>query len=115
VVSNCRIDCTVGPASGTRSGSLAGYRGWGEFKAHGLSRYAELRNTGDSLWDAAQASFRIHGELHNNLRITWGKALLQWTPSPEEALRTMIDLNHRYALDGSDPNSIGGILWCLYS
>ena len=25
----------------------------------------------------------------------------------------MIDLNHRYALDGSDPNSYGGLLWCL--
>jgi predicted NAD/FAD-dependent oxidoreductase len=25
----------------------------------------------------------------------------------------MIDLNHRYALDGSDANSYGGLLWCL--
>ena len=25
----------------------------------------------------------------------------------------MIDLNHRYALDGNDPNSYGGLLWCL--
>ncbi len=69
--------------------------------------------TGDKLWDAAQASLLIHGELHNNLRMTWGKALLQWTRSPQEALNTMIDLNHRFALDGSDPNSYGGILWCL--
>lgn len=72
-----------------------------------------MGDTGDPLWDAAQASLRIHGELHNNLRMTWGKALLQWTRSPEVALATMIDLNHRYALDGSDPNSYGGILWCL--
>ena len=70
-------------------------------------------NTGDPLWDAAQKSLLIHGELHNNLRMTWGKAILQWTRSPEEALQMMIDLNHRYALDGSDPNSYGGILWCL--
>jgi len=69
--------------------------------------------TGDPLWDAAQKSLLIHGELHNNLRMTWGKAILQWTRSPEEALQMMIDLNHRYALDGSDPNSYGGILWCL--
>lgn len=69
--------------------------------------------TGDPLWDAAQQSLMIHGELHNNLRMTWGKALLQWTPSPEAALQTMIELNHRFALDGSDPNSYGGILWCL--
>ena len=25
----------------------------------------------------------------------------------------MIDLNHRFALDGNDPNSYGGLLWCL--
>jgi photolyase PhrII len=69
--------------------------------------------TGDRLWDAAQRSLLIHGELHNNLRMTWGKALLSWTHTPDDALRLMIALNHRYALDGSDPNSYGGILWCL--
>ncbi|MBR9985906.1 MAG: NAD(P)-binding protein, partial [Desulfosarcina sp.] len=69
--------------------------------------------TGDPLWDAAQKSLLIHGELHNNLRMTWGKALLQWTRTPQEALQRMIDLNHRFALDGGDPNSYAGILWCL--
>lgn len=69
--------------------------------------------TGDPLWDAAQRSLLNHGELHNNLRMTWGKALLQWTRTPQEALRMMLDLNHRFALDGSDPNSYAGILWCL--
>lgn len=69
--------------------------------------------SGDRLWDAAQASLRIHGELHNNLRMTWGKAILPWTPDPETALERLIDLNHRYALDGRDPNSYGGLLWCL--
>lgn len=69
--------------------------------------------TGDPLWNAAQQSLLIHGELHNNVRMTWGKAVLSWTRSPQEALSLLIDLNHRYALDGSDPNSYGGILWCL--
>jgi predicted NAD/FAD-dependent oxidoreductase len=69
--------------------------------------------TGDPLWDAAQRSLLIHGELHNNVRMTWGKALLNWTRDAESALRVIIDLNHRYALDGSDPASFGGILWCL--
>lgn len=69
--------------------------------------------TGDPLWNAAQRSLLIHGELHNNVRMTWGKAVLSWTRSPQEALATLLDLNHRYALDGSDPNSYGGILWCL--
>lgn len=69
--------------------------------------------TGVNLWDAAQRSLLAQGELHNNVRMTWGKAILCWTASPADALRMLIDLNHRYALDGSDPNSYGGLLWCL--
>ena len=69
--------------------------------------------TADPLWNLAQQSLRIHGELHNNVRMTWGKAVLQWTDSPQQALDMLLDLNHRYALDGSDPNSYAGILWCL--
>jgi photolyase PhrII len=69
--------------------------------------------TGHPLWDLAQRSLLRRGELHNNLRMTWGKAFLPWTHSATRALRLMIDLNHRFALDGSDPNSYGGLLWCL--
>ncbi|MFW5681081.1 MAG: FAD-dependent oxidoreductase, partial [Pseudomonadota bacterium] len=69
--------------------------------------------TGDGLWDAAQTSLVVHGELHNNLRMTWGKAIPTWSASPQQALRRLIDLNHRYALDGRDANSYGGLLWCL--
>jgi hypothetical protein len=69
--------------------------------------------TGDALWDAAQQSLLMHGELHNNVRMTWGKAILNWTPDARSALATIVDLNHRYALDGQDPASFGGILWCL--
>jgi len=69
--------------------------------------------TGDRLWDAAQTSLLVHGELHNNLRMTWGKALVPWAATPETALAHLVDLNHRYALDGRDPNSYGGLLWCL--
>ncbi len=69
--------------------------------------------TGNPLWDLAQRSLIRHGELHNNLRMTWGKAILPWTHSARRAMKLMIDLNHRFALDGSDPNSYGGLLWCL--
>ena len=69
--------------------------------------------TGDWLWDAAQKSLLMQGELHNNVRMTWGKQFLHWTRDAESALQRMIDLNHRYALDGRDPSSYGGLLWCL--
>ena len=69
--------------------------------------------SGDEIWDLAQTSLRIHGELHNNLRMTWAKAVPAWRPDPQAALDTLVELNNRYALDGSDPNSYAGLLWCL--
>jgi photolyase PhrII len=69
--------------------------------------------TGDGFWDAMQRSLVKHGELHNNLRMTWAKALIPWTETAAEALELAIDLNHRFALDGRDPASYGGILWCF--
>ena len=51
--------------------------------------------------------------LHNNLRMSWGKQILPWSPDGAQALARLIDLNHRYALDGRDPSSYGGLLWCL--
>lgn len=69
--------------------------------------------TGDPFWNAAQQSLLMQGELHNNVRMTWGKAILNWCESPQRALALLVDLNHRYALDGRDPASYGGLLWCL--
>jgi len=69
--------------------------------------------TSDALWNAAQCSLTIHGALHNNVRMTWGKQLLCWARSPAHALELLFDLNDRYALDGQDPNSVTGVLWCL--
>jgi deoxyribodipyrimidine photo-lyase len=43
----------------------------------------------------------------------WGKKILEWTASPEDALEIMIELNNKYALDGRDPNSYSGIFWIL--
>jgi len=53
------------------------------------------------------------GRIHNYLRMLWGKKILEWSSSPEEALATMIELNNKYALDGRNPNSYSGIFWCL--
>lgn len=69
--------------------------------------------TGDALWDAAQRALRETGELHNNVRMTWGKAILLWSRDAADAWHKLVDLNHRFALDGRDPASYGGLLWCL--
>ena len=69
--------------------------------------------THDPLWNAAQTQLLREGRLHNYLRMLWGKKILEWSPSPREALATMVELNNRYALDGRDPNSYSGIFWVL--
>jgi len=71
----------------------------------------EHARTHDALWNACQRSLLRDGELHNYLRMLWGKAVLQWTSTPQEALRVLEHLNHKYALDGRDPSSYGGIFW----
>jgi deoxyribodipyrimidine photo-lyase len=69
--------------------------------------------THDRLWNAAQMQLVREGRIHNYLRMLWGKKILEWTTSPQEALAVMIELNNKYALDGRDPNSYSGISWVL--
>ncbi len=73
----------------------------------------EAANTHDEVWNAAQRQLVEEGRIHNYLRMLWGKKILEWTSSPQEALDIMIHLNNKYALDGRDPNSYSGIFWCL--
>ncbi|MGO9120111.1 MAG: deoxyribodipyrimidine photolyase [Desulfomonilaceae bacterium] len=73
----------------------------------------ENADTHDPIWNAAQTQLKREGRLHNYLRMLWGKKILEWTRSPEEALDVMIQLNNKYALDGRDPNSYTGIFWTL--
>jgi len=73
----------------------------------------EKSQTHDEVWNAAQRELVQTGRMHNYLRMLWGKKILEWSPSPMEALENMIHLNNKYALDGRDPNSYSGIFWVL--
>jgi deoxyribodipyrimidine photo-lyase len=73
----------------------------------------EKAATHDPLWNAAQRQLVREGRIHNYLRMLWGKKILHWTESPQDALRIMIELNNKYALDGRNPNSYSGIFWVL--
>ncbi len=42
--------------------------------------------TADPLWNAAQRELREDGRIHGYLRMLWGKKILEWSPSPDEAL-----------------------------
>ena len=43
----------------------------------------------------------------------WGKKIIEWSPTHQEALTSMLYLNDRYALDGRDPNGYANMLWCF--
>ena len=73
----------------------------------------ECAQTHDPLWNAAQKELLLTGKIHGYYRMYWGKKILEWSRTPEEALSTAIYLNDRYALDGRDPNSYTNILWCF--
>ncbi|QDU28259.1 deoxyribodipyrimidine photolyase [Anatilimnocola aggregata] len=73
----------------------------------------ESAATHDPLWNAAQRQLVREGRMHNYLRMLWGKKVLEWSASPEDALQTLIHLNNKYAVDGRNPNSYSGIFWCL--
>ena len=76
-------------------------------------RELEEGRTHDPLWNAAQRELVLTGRMPGYLRMYWGKKLLEWTPSPEEALRAGVALNDRYELDGRDPKGYAGLAWCL--
>lgn len=73
----------------------------------------ENGETNDELWNAAQREMVITGEMHNYVRMLWGKNVIAWSPSYEVAFETLVHLNNKYCLDGRDPNSYAGILWCF--
>ncbi|XP_069753287.1 CPD photolyase [Narcine bancroftii] len=69
--------------------------------------------THDPLWNAAQLQMLHEGKMHGFLRMYWAKKILEWTSSPEEALKFSIYLNDRYQLDGVDPNGYVGCMWSI--
>ena len=71
----------------------------------------EAAKTHDPYWNAAMAEMRHTGFMHSYMRMYWGKKIIEWSPSPEEAYETMLTLNNRYFLDGRDPNSFAGVGW----
>jgi len=73
----------------------------------------ESAQTHDPLWNAAQTQLVREGRIHNYLRMLWGKKILEWSQSPQQAAEIMIQLNNKYGLDGRDPNSYTGIFWVL--
>jgi deoxyribodipyrimidine photo-lyase len=73
----------------------------------------ENTNTHEDLWNAAQRELITTGKMHGYIRMYWAKKILEWSKSPEEALRISLYLNDKYELDGRDPNGYVGCAWSI--
>jgi len=73
----------------------------------------EGSKTHEDLWNAAQRELVTTGKMHGYMRMYWAKKILEWSKSPEEALKIAIYLNDKYELDGRDPNGYTGCAWAI--
>lgn len=104
--------------------SLDAAPGWARktLEAHLLDNRPELYtieelesgSTHDDLWNASQLELVKFGKIHSYMRMVWAKSILQWSPTPEDALARCIYLNDKYALDGRDPNGYINIAWSIF-
>ncbi len=75
----------------------------------------ELENarTDDNLWNATQIQLIRKGTIQGYLRMYWAKKIFEWTLSADDALKTAIYLNDKYAYDAPSANGYVGILWAI--
>jgi deoxyribodipyrimidine photo-lyase len=73
----------------------------------------ETAQTHDPYWNAAQREMVARGKMHGYMRMYWGKKIIEWSKTPEEAFRLALSLNNKYELDGRDPNGFTGVVWCF--
>ncbi len=73
----------------------------------------EKAQSHDPYWNAAQKEMVLTGKMHGYMRMYWGKKILEWSASAQEAYRNALALNNKYELDGRDPNGFAGVAWCF--
>ncbi len=73
----------------------------------------ERAATHDPLWNATQKELLLRGKIHGYYRMYWGKKIIEWSPTCQDAADTMTYLHDRFALDGRDPSTYTNILWCF--
>ena len=73
----------------------------------------EAAETHDEVWNVSQRQLLETGTIHGYLRMLWGKKIIEWSPTPEDAHAAMVRMHDLYAIDGRDPNTHAGILWCF--
>ena len=73
----------------------------------------ERARTHDPFWNAAQDEMVKTGKMQGYMRMYWGKKILEWSPTPQEAYAAALFLNNKYEIDGRDPSGYAGVAWCF--
>jgi deoxyribodipyrimidine photo-lyase len=76
-------------------------------------RQLENAQTHDPAWNAAQRQLAVEGYMAGYMRMYWGKKVIEWSDSPQEAFDILNGINDKYELDGRDPNGYAGVAWCF--
>jgi len=92
--------------------TLALHRGDPREYGYSLSEL-ELAATHDPYWNAAMQEVKTTGTMQGYMRMYWGKKILEWNNTPEDAYAATLYLNNKYELDGRDPNGYAGVAWCF--
>ncbi len=71
----------------------------------------EAGETHDRYWNGAIREMRETGYMHNRLRMYWGKKIVEWSKTPEEAFDTALAINNKFFVDGRDANSFTNVGW----
>ena len=71
----------------------------------------QASQTEDEYWNAANTEMRETGYMHNYMRMYWGKQIILWSPTPEEAFSRVLYLNNTFFLDGRNPASYANCAW----
>ena len=79
---------------------------------YSLKQFEEGK-THDPIWNAAQLQMVKSGYMHGYVRMYWAKKILEWSKTPQDAIKTAIYLNDKYELDGQDPNGYVGVMWAI--
>ncbi|CAK90604.1 unnamed protein product (macronuclear) [Paramecium tetraurelia] len=73
----------------------------------------EKAKTHDVYWNSAQLEAIHKGKISGYMRMYWGKKVIEWTESPQQAFEYLVFLNDKYHLDGRDANGYTGVAWCF--
>jgi deoxyribodipyrimidine photo-lyase len=112
VAFNPQYDTYAGAVPEWARATLARHAGDARSAAYELEQLA-AGGTDDPYWNAAQREMVLTGKMHGYMRMYWGKRLLEWHASAEQAYNTALMLNNNYELDGRDANGYTGVAWCF--